>query len=206
MKAESKMRGQLGFQHDHKRDEMRPGKQIQPDFINGPTGVLWLVDKDFSRSADLLMTQQQVITYDVCVSKMHVHNGYASYGRRLGLRNRDSSLPELCKLTKKSFVSGYSAFNPVIPIHKACLQWLGELYVAVSRCIEFDFRFHGQDLRRSEPVVLHEIMDARGLPQTNTKSPYQFGVADFPEVLRNKWLSQDDQQINRWHSLIGTSY
>lgn len=195
------------------RENMDDGTNMQFPLLAGPTGVPWILNTNFSRSAEMLMDVHRRTAFDECY-KRNGQSIYASYGRRLGAaigRRWDSEkrMAELCKKTRRTFYSGDEKFAQVVLVYAEALEYLGELHRAIVRCVENEINLTGtvQDLRSTEPSTINAILDSRQVPQTNEMNPY-CGLSLIPALhvtLQSKWLRQDDPQIDRYHDLLGVT-
>jgi hypothetical protein len=208
-------RSKFGFINDtkdHRAEEMGFGKHMQYPMLKGPTGICWIVDNGYSKSARSLCDVHRKEAFKAALASKNW-----SYARYLGinldprLMNRNGEFngvfKKILSKTRRQLIAGIEP-NIIVSTCRQSLIALGDLHVQIVRAIENGVILISdvRDLRTIDSEMLKQCLDDKKVPSTNERNPYRAiwnDVAYFHSIYTNKWMCQDDEQINNYHRILG---
>ena len=192
-------------------DYLVPCSSVQGIELVGPTGVLWLVNRNLQASSEALQDAQRYASIELCRQGL-ADPELKNYGHHLAIVQRevhrgkalcsiDFAIENPCNVAPGSWLHK-------IEEHQKFLQYLGDIQELVTRCREAEFMLSGnlRDLRDCEPLKLKKDLYKLGVPGTNYINVYRHNFRQTGHMSRDLidlWLSQDDEQIASLHKEFG---
>lgn len=190
---------------DHKNEESLHGIHMQFPMLRGPTGIAWQIEPGYSESSRHLCDVHRETAFEAAIA---IKNW--PYARYLGLhlpvsRNarHNKTFKKVLSKTRWSLTAGTES-SIFIDSCREFLTYLGELHVQIVRAIENGVILISevQDLRTANIETLRNYLNEQKVPITNERNPYQW-TPFCHTVFHNKWMHQNDEQINNYHKLLG---